>query len=225
LVLVALVGIGGSAGSSQTELVSWQQWGPLVKQCSAGNNAACDTLASNPGAMNTLNKANNANKGKSSNSWWGSLGLKANSASSSRQQALFQMPSTPARKQSLSDFLGEHWLIEGVDNLPKDTSSGNALFDFGTQGGTPVEPATQSPLQGTLKDEFLKPMVMGGNSMDGDRPWQFDIDKIRESEDHRDQEYSPQLPNFAEPLVVGPRVDIDDGHVIAIDDGIYSRFR
>lgn len=35
------------------------------------------------------------------------------------------MPSTPARKQSLSDFLGEHWLIEGVDNLPKDTSSGN----------------------------------------------------------------------------------------------------
>ena len=33
------------------------------------------------------------------------------------------------------------------------------------------------------------------------------------------------LQNVAAPLVVGPRVDIDQGHVIAIDDGIYSRFR
>jgi len=132
-----------------------------VTACARGNNAACDRLASDPGAVATLtsvNKANGMSTPASQGSWWQKLGLKA------RQQSLYELSGVEPRQnqwgrqrtQVLSDFVGEHWPIPGVDSLPAE-SSGNSLFDFGIFGGTPSDRSVNSPEPGTLDRSVSSP--------------------------------------------------------------------
>mmetsp|Transcript_44396 Transcript_44396/g.111166 ORF Transcript_44396/g.111166 Transcript_44396/m.111166 type:complete len:237 (+) Transcript_44396:17-727(+) len=204
------------------ELVSWQSGplagtAPLVTQCAQGNNAACDRLAADPSAMGALRSVNAADGYASEapanepNSWWKQLGLKQRGGA--RRQQLVEVAFPVAgggRTQGLSDFMGEHWLIPGLDALPKDDASGNALFDFGAYDGTPVDPSTNLPTQGTLDDRFIK-------KQNRKRPWLFDINKIRRSEDRRGTRYPKVFPSVPK-VGRAPRVDIMDGHIAFIDD-------
>lgn len=67
---------------------------------------------------------------------------------SAQSEGLMEMPSG---RQGL--YMGDNWMIGGLDSLSKDTSSGNSLFDFGVYDGTPIDPESGSPHKGTLDDK------------------------------------------------------------------------
>ena len=100
------------------------------------------------------------------------------------------------RQQRL--WLGENWRIKGLQDdgkfmVPEDPqpeSSGNSLFDFGLENGTPIDPESGEPVAGrttyysrTGTSESHYPREVN----------QFDISKIRSNEDGEEKVFFSSL--------------------------------
>ena len=141
----------------------------------------------------------------------------------------------PRRAPVLSaGWLGEHWYIDGLEDdgrymvpaTPDADSSGNALFDFGPEGGLPLSKTTGEPVKGHLPDHRFRRTGTSEEHFPNEI-YQFDIDGIRRDEDgyvpwwdrYRGF-YSNTYPQYTQDygFVEAPAVSVEDGHVTDIDD-------
>lgn len=141
----------------------------------------------------------------------------------------------PRRAPVLSaGWLGEHWNIDGLEDdgrymvpaTPDADSSGNALFDFGPEGGLPLSKTTGEPVKGHLPDHRFRRTGTSEEHFPNEI-YQFDIDGIRRDEDgyvpwwdrYRGF-YSNKYPQYIQDygFVEAPAVSVEDGHVTDIDD-------
>ena len=115
------------------------------------------------------------------------LGLVALISASQRPTASQELLTVP-RGAILSDWLGEHWYIDGLEDdgkymrpsTPEDESSGNALFDFGNGNGLPLSKSTGEPEPGLLHNAARRWRKTGTSEEHfPNEIYQFDVDGIR----------------------------------------------